>query len=131
MARRGIGCPSLVRHDAEVEQSYSSNSTTSPTFLETGKYPERDERVLPTAEYIRRAIISAAVARQIRVLSTNSDGSKDRRDQHLALLGEGAVEQVVDPGRATVAARLADSRTGALSTACSGAINRWYGRLQS
>ena len=98
---------------------------------ETGKYPERDERVLPTAEYIRRAIISAAVARQIRVLSTNSDGSKDRRDQLLALLGEGAVEQVVNPGRATVAARLADSRTGALSTACSGAINRWYGRLQS
>ena len=81
--------------------------------------------MLPTAEYIRRAIISAAVARQIRVLSTNSDGSKDRRDQLLALLGEGAVEQVVNPGRATVAARLADSRTGALSTACSGAINRW------
>ena len=33
LARRGIGCPSLVRHDAEVEHSYSSNSTTSPTFL--------------------------------------------------------------------------------------------------
>ena len=95
---------------------------------ETGKYPVRDERVLPTAEYIRRAIITAAVARQIRVITTNSDGSQDRRDQLLSLLGSGSREVVVDPGEATVAARLSDARTGKLSSACSGAIRRWYGR---
>lgn len=95
---------------------------------ETGKYPLRDDRVLPTAEYIRRAIITAAVARQIRVITTNSDGSQDRRDQLLSLLGSGAREVVVDPGEATVAARLSDARTGRLSSACSGAIRRWYGR---
>ena len=89
---------------------------------ETGKYPVRDERVLPTAEYIRRAIISAAVARQIRVITTNSDGSQDRRDQLLSLLGAGAVERVIDPGEAVVAARLSDSRTGELSSACQGAV---------
>ena len=95
---------------------------------ETGKYPVRDERVLPTAEYIRRSSITAAVARQIRVITTNSDGSQDRRDQLLSLLGEGSREVIIDPGRGVVAARLSDARTGKLSTSCSGAINRWYGR---
>ena len=30
---QGLVSPPLVRQDVEVEQSYSSNSTTSPTFL--------------------------------------------------------------------------------------------------
>ena len=95
----------------------------------TGKYPQRDERVLPTAEYVRRAIISAAVARQIQVITTNSDGSRERRDQLLGLLGVGAVEKVLDPGREVVEARLSDQQTGELSSACRGAVGRWYSRL--
>lgn len=93
-----------------------------------GRYPLRDERLLPTAEYVRRAIITAAVAREIDVIATNSDGSPERRAFLLAQLGEGAVERVVDPGEDIVRARLSDPHTGDLSDDCGEAIGRWYRR---
>ena len=94
-----------------------------------GRYPLRDDRLLPTVEYVRRAIISGAIAREIDVIATNSDGSPERRAFLLSQLGDGATERVIDPGRDIVAARLADPQTGELSDECGDAIARWYGRV--
>ncbi len=94
-----------------------------------GRYPLRNPNLLPLVEYVRRAILTAARNRDIAVIATNSDGNAARRGVLLDELGEGATERVVDPGREVVSARLADAATGTLSPACSGAINRWYGRL--
>ena len=94
-----------------------------------GRYPLRDERLLPLTEYVRRAIIGGAVARDITVIATNSDGDPERRAFLLSALGAGATERIVDPGRNIVEARLSDPETGELSGECDGAISRWYGKL--
>ena len=94
-----------------------------------GRYPLRDERLLPLTEYIRRAIITGAANRDISVIATNSDGDPARRQFLVQQLGKGARERIVDPGREIVAARLADPETGELSGECDSAIGRWYGRL--
>ena len=94
-----------------------------------GRYPLRDERLLPLVEYVRRAILTAARRRDIAVIATSSDGDPTRRALLLDELPVGATERVVDPGREVVTARLSDAVTGTLSPACEGAINRWYGRL--
>ena len=97
-----------------------------------GRYPLRDERLMPLTEYVRRAIITGAVQRGIDVIATNSDGDPARRDQLLAQLAAGTtaanapVERVVDPGRAIVEARLANPHTGELIPDCVNAIQRWY-----
>lgn len=95
-----------------------------------GRYPLRDERLLPLTEYVRRAIITGALARDIRIIATNSDGDPDRRRFLLDQLGEDSTERIVDPGRTVVAARLSDPETGELSEACDAAIGRWYGRIR-
>ena len=94
-----------------------------------GRYPIRPDWVLPLAEYVRRAVITGAVAREIDVVLTNSDGDPGRRAFLLSLLGEGATERVVDPGRDVVTARLSDPATGELADECEAAIDRWYRRL--
>ena len=93
-----------------------------------GRYPLRDERLLPLTEYVRRAIIAGAVNRDIAVIATNSDGDPERRAFLLGQLGAGAVERIVDPGRNIVEARLSDPETGVLSSECDSAIGRWYSR---
>ena len=93
-----------------------------------GRYPLRNEALLPMVEYIRRAALSAAREREIPIVATNSDGSPDRRAFLLAELGPSATEQIVDPGRQVVEARLSDPTTGRLSSECSSAVSRWYGR---
>ena len=80
-----------------------------------GRYPLRDNRLLPITEYVRRAAITGAVERDIQVIATNSDGDPARRKFLLNQLGPGATERVVDPGRDAVSARLADPATGELS----------------
>ena len=95
-----------------------------------GRYPLRDDRLLGITEYLRRAALSAARAREIDVVATNSDGDPERRAFLLRELGPGASERVVDPGREVVAARLAEPSTGELGPQCEGAINRWYSRLR-
>ena len=95
----------------------------------TGRFPPRDVRLLPIVEYVRRAVITAATARELRVVATNSDGDPDRRAFLLGQLGDGATERVVDPGEAVVRARLAEPE-GELSADCEQAIQRWYGRLR-
>ena len=93
-----------------------------------GKFPLRNEALLPLVEYLRRAALTASRERQIPVVATNSDGDPDRRAFLLRELGEGAQERVIDPGEAVVKARLADSATGELSSQCERAVNRWYRR---
>ena len=97
----------------------------------TGRYPQRRESQaswsLPLAEYVRMTIIGAAQERGVGVITTNSDGSPERRALLLSRLGPGAVERVIDPGLNIVAERL--SVDGTLDPACRDAINRWYGRL--
>ena len=58
-----------------------------------GKYPLRPEWVLPMAEYVRRAVVTGAVNREIDVIATNSDGDPDRRRFLLQQLGPGATER--------------------------------------
>ena len=91
-----------------------------------GKYPDRPtpDPLVPLTEVVRQRTIRTAVERDIGVVATNSDGRPARREYLRGLLGAGAVERVVDPGRAVVAARL--SGPAGLSEACSAAIDRWY-----
>ena len=95
----------------------------------TGLYPVRDGRLNPLTEYLRRTLITTAVARGIRIVGTNSDGDPTRRAFLLEQLGDGAEERIIDPGREVVRARLSDAITGELGSACEGAIDRWYGRF--
>ena len=93
-----------------------------------GKFPLRPEWILALTEYVRQAVISGANTRELNIVATNSDGDPARRSFLLGLLGEGATERIVDPGRDVVVARLADTVTGALSADCGQAIDRWYRR---
>lgn len=95
-----------------------------------GRYPLRDNRLLPTVEYMRQTLITAARNRDIGIIATNSDGDPDRRADLLRRLGPDSHEAVIDPGEATVRARLADPRTGQLLEDCLQAIQRWYLRLR-
>ena len=109
---------------ADFQSLYAA--ITGDTRGPGGRYPLRDNRLLPLVEYIRRAVLTGALNRQIDVIATNSDGSPGRRNFVLAQLGAGATERIVDPGRGIVAARLSDPETGELSDECDAAISRWY-----
>ncbi len=111
---------------ADFQSIYAA--LTGDTRGPNGRYPLRDERLLPLAEYARRAIITGATAREIDVIATNSDGDPERRRELLGRLGAGATERIVDPGEDVVSARLADPATGELSDDCAQAIGRWYRR---
>ena len=113
---------------ADFQSLYAA--LTGDTRGPDGRYPLRDERLLPATEYLRRAVIGAAVSRGLRVVATNSDGDPDRRAFLLGELGEGAEERLIDPGREVVAARLSDPATGELSDECALAMDRWYGRVR-
>ena len=97
---------------------------------DTGRYPERtpeDNRLLPTVEFTRQSLIRRAVAAELFVVATNSDGNTARRRELLALLGPDGSEEILDPGIDVVKRRL--SVGGRLSSQCEQAISRWYGRL--
>ena len=96
-----------------------------------GRYPPRRESqaswLLPLTEYVRQTIIGAAQERGVDVVTTNSDGSPERRALLLSRLGPGATETIIDPGLNIVTERL--SVQGTLDPQCNEAIQRWYGRL--
>ena len=97
---------------------------------ETGRYPARriqDSYALPLAEYGRLALLTGAMAQEIDIIATNSDGDADRRAFLLSRLGPTASEVVIDPGRQVVIDRL--TVEGTLDPQCLQAINRWYGRI--
>ena len=99
--------------------------------LPDGRYPQRRESqaswLLPLTEYVRMTVIGAAQERGVDVVSTNSDGSPERRALLLSRLGPGATERVIDPGIATVRERLSVDLV--LSDQCEEAISRWYSRV--
>ena len=96
-----------------------------------GRFPPRRDSqaawLLPLTEYLRMAVIGAAQERGVEVVTTNSDGSPERRALLLSRLGPGASERVIDPGLEVVTQRL--SVDGVLSDQCREAIQRWYGRV--
>ena len=74
---------------------------------ETGRFPERldaDAYALALAEFVRLSTIRAAREQEVDPIVTNSDGNRDRRGFLLGLLGPGATERVIDPGRDVVTA---------------------------
>ena len=126
LARRLLAESSELAAIADFQSVYVA--LTGDARGPDGRYPLRNDTLLPLTEYVRRAIITGAVVRDISIIGTNSDGDPGRRETMLARLGAGATERIVDPGRAVVSARLADPETGVLSDECEAAINRWYGR---
>ena len=96
-----------------------------------GRYPRRLDSqaswLLPLVEYTRMAVIGAAAARGIGVVTTNSDGSPERRALLLSRLGPGAVERVIDPSRSIVTERLSNP-DGTIDEQCVKALDRWYSR---
>ena len=95
-----------------------------------GRYPERLERdahALRLAEYLRRAAITASVARGIRVITTNSDSDLDRRAFLLRELGPGSVERIVTVDYDVAVSNLRGP-DGATSEQCRQAVERWYKR---
>ena len=78
------------------------------------------------AEYLRQAAITGAIAQELDVVLTNSDGNADRRAFLLGRLGP-ASERIIDPGISVVTERL--SVDGTLDPDCREAISRWYGRI--
>ena len=93
-----------------------------------GRYPPRNpahDYVIPLVEYIRQAAMTAADARNLNVIWTNSDGDPLRRRNILGRLGPGAVEEVIDPGLEEITRRLEDAN-GELSDQCRDARDRWY-----
>ena len=93
-----------------------------------GLYPVRPDFVLPIAEYTRQGGHHRSDRPGNKIIATNSDGDPGRRRALLERLGAGATERIVDPGQAVVEARLSDAR-GELSSDCSRAVGRWYGRV--
>ena len=94
--------------------------------LPDGRYPPRAHReLLPLVERTRQQVIRNAVESGFNVVATNSDGDFTRRRRLLELLGPGATERVVDPGRDVVVRRLTDE-AGLLSGDCQDAVARWY-----
>ena len=101
--------------------------------LPSGHYPERlatDDYALALAELMRHTIIRQAREQELTPITTNSDGSPDRRAFLLNLLGPGSTERVVDPGIKVITETLASrSLDGEISKQCMEARDRWYGKL--
>ena len=128
-ARRLLASASVPTIMIEFQELYASclGLRRNP---ETGRYPPRrpqDAFALPMAEYLRQAAISGAIAQELDIVLSNSDGDADRRAFLLGRLGPGAVETLLDPGIEVVMERL--SVDGTLSDQCRQAIQRFYGRL--
>ena len=128
-ARRLLASASVPTIMIEYQELYASclGLRRNP---ETGRYPPRrpqDAFALPMAEYLRQAAISGALAQELDIVLSNSDGDADRRNFLLGRLGPGATERIIDPGIEVVTQRL--SVDGTLDPACADALARWYGRL--
>ena len=99
--------------------------------LSSGRYPPRNPAhaayLLPLAEYTRQAIITGAAEMDVDVITTNSDGSPERRAYLLSRLGPGALETVLDPGFDVITQRLSRP-DGTISEQCVEARGRWYNR---
>ena len=127
-ARRLLAAASVPTVMIEFQQIYAG--LLGIERLPNGRYPPRrpqDAYALPMAEYLRQAAITGAIAQELGVLLSNSDGNQQRRQFLLGRLGRGSRERLIDPGIEIVTQRL--SVDGLLDPDCQDAINRWYGRL--
>lgn len=94
-----------------------------------GRYPPRseDDPALGAALYLQTVGARFALEQGARVGVTTSRRGQETRWAQVAR--EAGVEfniREVDPGEATVRARLSDPETGILSGPCEQAIGRWY-----
>ena len=127
-ARRLLAAASVPTVMIEFQQIYAG--LLGIERLPNGRYPARrpqDAYGLPLAEYARQSIITGAIAQELDIVLTNSDGNADRRAFLLGRLGAGATERVIDPGLEIVTQRL--TVDGTLDPDCAAAIQRWFGRL--
>ena len=96
--------------------------------LPTGRYPPRDPSrayALAHTEGVRQASIRVAREQGLDPIASNTSGDPERRAFLLQLLGENAIEEVIDPGIEVVTSRL--SVDGQLPDDCRRAIEHWYG----
>ena len=127
-ARRLLAAATVPTIMIEFQQIYAG--LLGIERLPNGRYPARrpqDAYALPLAEYGRQALVSGAIAQELEIVLTNSDGNADRRQFLLGRLGPFATERVIDPGLNVVQERL--SVDGVLSDDCRSAIQRWHGRI--
>ncbi len=97
-----------------------------------GRYPVRqsgDPR-LALSEYMRLTAIREASQRELSGYVTTSDSRPEAVERLQSAGADGPVE-TIDPGEATVRARLANAATGELSAECAQAMARWFGGGES
>lgn len=99
--------------------------------LPDGKYPVRtaDDPAIRAgiAAYLRATAVHKSLSAGLRVaVTTGTPDTLGKWQQVAASHNTSFAVQTVDPGRAEVTRRLADSN-GNLSQECSQAISRWYG----
>ena len=124
LARAEVSGPAVI---VDFQTTYAS--LLGVERMANGRYPPRlpqDQFAIPLTEYLRRTAISAALVREVFPIVTNSDGSQERRSFLLGILGGGAEERIIDPGRSIVEQRL--TVDSVLSEDCRTAISRWYDR---
>ena len=100
----------------------------------SGRFPVRGQAesgFLPLTEQMRREVIRRGRRHGFSVITTNSNGDPAFRRRLLELLGPGAREIILDPGREEVVERLKDKATGILDPECEKAANRWYSRINA
>lgn len=89
---------------------------------------DAERRALVMAAWLKTAAVRRAVELDLSGFVSTSDPGKV--DSLLAMTGQQrpAGVKVIDPGRATVLSRLAKSQPGR-DTACTAAVDGWYGRI--
>ena len=115
---------------ADFSSTY--NAITGTKRNPDGLFPIRrqaDEVFLPLTEQLRRETIIRGRRLGFDVVATNSSGDPAIRRRLLELLGPGAREVVIDPGREVVEERLKVKSTQVLGSECQKAIGRWYDRI--
>ena len=93
-----------------------------------GRYPVREtgDPLLPLISAIKAYAIREAARRQLSGHVTTSS-SAPAELARLRELGAKGPAITIDPGEATIRARLSDAETGQLHPQCETALRRWYG----
>lgn len=89
---------------------------------------DAERRALIMATWLKTAAVRRAVELDLSGFVSTSDPGKV--DSLLTMTGQQRPDgvRIIDPGRAVVLARLAQSQPGR-EAACTAAVDRWYGKL--